>query len=78
MVGSSSKDVLNDACQPGDTALYNRPFPSFPKPLFQSEAKCEAIMKTIFYSHANKTHFPMKGFALRLVLKVYVFFITWK
>ena len=70
MVGSLSKDVLSDACQPGDTALYNRPFPSFPKPLFQSEAKCEAIMKMNFYSRANKAHFPKKGFALRLVLKV--------
>ena len=29
------------------------------KPLFQSEAKCEAIdIKMIFHSHANKTHFP--------------------
>ena len=35
--------------------LFNRPFPSCPKPLFQSEAKCEAIdVKNIFYSHANK------------------------
>ena len=30
-------------------------------------------MKIIFYSHANKTHFHMKGFALSLVLKVRVF-----
>ena len=38
--------------------LFYRPFPSGPKPLFQREAKCEAInMKLIFYSHANKTHF---------------------
>ena len=30
-----------------------------PKPLSQSEAKCEAIdMKMSFYSHTNKTHFP--------------------
>ena len=70
MVWSLSKDVLSDACQPGNTALYNGPSPSFPKPLFQTEAKCEAIMKMIFYSHANKAHFPKKGFALRLVLKV--------
>ena len=43
-------------------------------PLFQSESKC----KTIFYEndfdlHENETacstHFHMKGFALRLVLK---------
>ena len=41
------------------------------KPLFQSEAECEAIdMEMIFYSHTNKTHFHKKGFALSLVLKV--------
>ena len=48
-----------------------RPFPSCLKPLFQSKAKCEAIdLKMIFYSHANRTHFHNKGFALRLVLNV--------
>ena len=48
-----------------------RPFPSYPNPLFQSEAKCEAIdMKMIFYSHANKTHFHKNGLALSLVFKV--------
>ena len=47
------------------------PFPSCPKPLFQSEAKCEAIdMKMIFYSHANKTRFHKNDLALRLVFKV--------
>ena len=30
-------------------------------------------MKMIFYSHANKTHFHIKGFALSLVWKVRVF-----
>ena len=30
-------------------------------------------MKIIFISHANKTHFHMKGFALGLVLKVIVY-----
>ena len=40
-------------------------------PLFQSEAECKAIdMKTIFNSHANKTHFHKKDFALGLGLKV--------
>ena len=29
-------------------------------------------MKIIFYSHANKTHYHKKGFALRLVSKVRV------
>ena len=42
-------------------------------PLFQTQAKCKAIdMKIILYSHANKTHFHKKGFALSLVLKVRV------
>ena len=51
-----------------------RPFPSVPKPLFQSEAKCEAIdMKRIFNYHANKTHFHNKGCAPSLVSKVRVF-----
>ena len=40
---------------------FNRPFPSWSKLLFQSEAKCKAIdMKMIIYSHANKTNFHMK------------------
>ena len=60
--------------QPGkcDTSRFTiRPFPSCAKPLFQGEAKCKAIdMKTIFYSHAGKTHFHKKSFALSLVLKV--------
>ena len=39
-------------------SLEKRPFLSFLVPLFQSEAKCEAIdMNMIFYSHANRTHF---------------------
>ena len=48
---------------------------SCPKPLFQSEAKCEAIaMKMIFYSRGNKTeHFHKKSFALSLVLKARYF-----
>ena len=54
---------------------FNRPSPSWSKPLFQSEAKCKAIdVKMIIYSHANKTNFHMKGFApLSLILKVRVF-----
>ena len=52
----------------------SKPFPSGHKPLFQSEAKCEAIdVKTTFYSHANKTHFHKKGFALSLILIMRVF-----
>ena len=51
----------------------NRLFPNFPKPLFQSKAKCEAISLKIFfffYSHTNKTHFHKKDFAHSIVWKV--------
>ena len=49
-------------------------FPSFPKPLLQSEAEFIAIdVKMILQSHANKTHFHKKGFAVSFVLKVRVF-----
>ena len=56
--------------------VYNRPLPWCSKPRFQSEARCEAIdVKMIYYkySHANKTHFHKKGFALTLVLRVRIF-----
>ena len=44
------------------------------KALFQSEAKCDAIvMKRICYSHEKETHFCKKGSALSLVSKVRVF-----
>ena len=52
----------------------NWPFPSFPKPLFQSEAKVETIdTKMIFYSHGNTTYYHKRRFTLRLGLKVRVF-----
>ena len=52
----------------------NRPFPSSPGPLHQNKVKCSAFdMEMIFHSHANKTHFHMKGCALGLILKVRVF-----
>ena len=58
--------------------MTNRPFLSCLKPLFQIEAKCQAIdTKMIFYSLANKTHFHKKGFALSLVLNV-SFWTDWK
>ena len=39
-------------------------------PLFQSESWCSAFhMKMSFHSHANKTHFHMKGCAPGLALK---------
>ena len=52
----------------------NRLFPSSQVPLYQNEVKCSAFdMKMIFHSHASKTHFHMKGCALRLILKVRIF-----
>ena len=47
------------------------------KPLFENEAKCQAIdMTIIFYSHANKTHFQKKDFDYGTVLgTLYVSFI---
>ena len=51
-----------------------RPFLSSPGLRYQNEVKCSAfVMKIIFHSHANKTHFQRKGCALGLVLKVKVF-----
>ena len=51
----------------------NRPFPSSLVPLFQSESKCETILVKMTDLRENetacRTHFHMKGFALRLVLK---------
>ena len=42
-------------------------------PLLQSEPKCETILMKMTDLHeketAGRTHFHMKGFALRLVLK---------
>ena len=50
--------------------VYNRPFTSYSKPLFQNETKREAIDVTmIFYSHAQKTYFHKKGLSISLVLK---------
>ena len=51
----------------------NRPFPSSLVPLFQSESKCETILmkKTLICMKMKllaKTHFHMKGFALRHVI----------
>ena len=52
----------------------NRPFPSSPGPLFQTEGRCWAFdMEIIFNSGANKTHFHKKGCAPSLILKVRVF-----
>ena len=52
----------------------NRPFPSSPGPLFQTEGRCWAFdMEIIFNSRADKTHFHKKGCAPSLILKVRVF-----
>ena len=53
----------------------NRPFLSCSKPLFESEAECEAIDRKIISCKLN--HFHKKGFALSLALKVRSFG-TWK
>ena len=52
----------------------NKPFSGCPKPLFESEAKWEAIdIIMIFIPMQNRTHFHKKGFALNLLLKARVF-----
>ena len=57
-----------------DELGHNRPFPSCPYPLFQSEAKYEVIdIKMTFYSHANKTQFHKESFPLGAVLKTTYF-----
>ena len=48
----------------------NRPFLSCLVPLFLRKFWCTVFqMKMSFYSHANKTHFHMKGCAPGLALK---------
>ena len=43
----------------------------FPQPLYQNEVKSSAFKTgNDFRSHANKTYFRKKGFALGLILKV--------
>ena len=47
----------------------NRPFPSSPGPLYQSEVRCSTSdMEMSFHCHVNKTHFHKKGWAPNLVL----------
>ena len=54
-------------------AITIRLFPSSFVPLFQIECNCETVLLKMTESHYNetvsRTHFHMKGFALRLVLK---------
>ena len=48
----------------------NKPFPSFPGPLYQNKVKCSAFdMEMVFHSYANKTHFHKKCCAFGLILK---------
>ena len=55
-------------CWPSQSVKSNRPFPSWPKPLLQGEAKCEAIdMKMVFIHMQIKLIFTKRGFALSLV-----------
>ena len=43
----------------------SKPFPSCLKPLFQSEAKCEAVhIEIYFHYYVNKTHFQVLHLAL--------------
>ena len=48
-----------------------RPFPSFPKPLFQSKAKIKASdMKMLFYSDEEETHYHKKVLLLASLWKL--------
>ena len=51
----------------------NGPFPCCLKPLFQSEAKCEAIDVKMILILMQTAHFHKKGFTLSLVYNVRVF-----
>ena len=68
------KHALNVGFEP-TRDLFNKQFSSYPKPLFQSEANCEAIdLKKTSYYPANKTDFNKSGrFSFSLVLKMRVF-----
>ena len=53
--------------------IFNKPFPNSLVPLFQSESKCETtrmkMTDLLENETACRTHFLMKGFAHKLVLK---------
>ena len=59
---------LNMWLTPGRQGQANRPFPSSPGSLYLNEVKCSTFDMEVFFilSHANKTHFHEKGFALGL------------
>ena len=55
------------------SSVHNGPFLSSYGPLSENEVKCSAFdMEMTFHSHANKTHFHKKSWALGLLLKVRV------
>ena len=57
-----------------EKAISEFPRPPPLVPLYQNEVKCSTFdMERIFHSHANKSHFHNKGFALGLILIVRVF-----
>ena len=65
--GESSLQV----CMPLVKRCFNRPFPNYLWPHFQSESWCSSFhMQISFHSHANKTNFHMKGWASGLALKM--------
>ena len=78
ILSSSSLGIMHNVLKIKQEQLLQKegsPFLSCFKPLPQSKAKCEAIdMEMKFYTHANKTHFHKKGFALCFVFKVRVLF----
>ena len=58
----------------GDVEDLNRPFRSFPGPLFQNESRCSAFdMEIIFHSRPDKTHFHKKDCACSIILKLRIF-----
>ena len=70
---SSSCDVESLQLAVEGEGSLNRQFPSSLVPLFQSESKCETILMKMTCLHeketACRTHFHMKGLALRLALE---------
>ena len=67
------REKTGDVGKCHNTNIRNRPFPRFPRPLYQNKIKCSAFdAEMIFHSHANKIHFHKKACALGLTLKVRV------
>ena len=61
----------NVVCTECPKCFYNRPFPSCFEPHYENKAKCKVfVMKSSFYSYANKIYFHTKSFALSLAFIV--------